>query len=945
MIKSPLIDSGFVVPVFSPRDDPISCLNKAMAFLTVVVSSMFLLTNNQLRTSLNLRNQATSATTSWETRIKLFWYWTEDLDTYNSDYDDISNAQAVLMANIFNYGSDDISETLHFETYLNDMENQSLHAMQDFEQTPTVDILDKEIHSDSNIIPYSQYLEETQQENVQDTHLQAQQDSMILSVIEQMSKQMINHVNNWEKANKEHNNESVTAELERYKERVYYKHSRFLKMNLKKEDKYMENQIDSEKKIKELNNILFKVGQSAQTVHMLTKPQAFYDNIHKQALGYQNPFHLRKAQQIKSTLYDGVNMSDKHVAMTVIDDEETLILEEKSRSKMSEKAKEPEIIHKNISHKPIDYEKLNRLYEDFGKRFTPQQEMDAEQPFWLRISNPTSKPSDASPVTIEAPKKLPKVSLVNKSLKKLIFHLAKSDNVVKIRTTSYRSCAKSAKKHKKQNIWIPTGHVFTEVGFKWKPTGITFTIVGNSCPLTRITSANVVPPKKTTSHSVESQKPELKVYSRKLKNVKNIGSSKKAKIVESKMLTNRNPIIPGDPMLHIFHRLLLSNATYIPSFASLVMIGKSKKSSHQPKAEDTNQEKLYLLHMDLCGPMRMASMNGKRYILMIVDDYLRFTWVKILRPKDEAPEAIIKCIKNIQICLNATVYNVQTDNEAEFVNQTLRAFYENVGISHQTSVARNPQQIGVVERRNRTLVEAARTMLIFSKALLFLWAKAINTTCYTQNRLLIRLRYNKTPYELMQDKKPDLSFFHVFGALCYPANDNDDRGKLDAKADIVLVADAPRAIDLADSPMSTSIDQDASSANTPMVEKSKLDKDLQGKPVDATQYHGMIRSLMYLTSSRPDLIYPVCLCARYQAKPTKKHLNVVKRIFQYLKGTINMGLWYSKDTSMSLTTYIDADHAGCQDTRRSTSGSAQFLGDKLVSWSSKKQKSTAISSR
>ncbi|GKC13113.1 retrovirus-related pol polyprotein from transposon TNT 1-94 [Tanacetum coccineum] len=130
----------------------------------------------------------------------------------------------------------------------------------------------------------------------------------------------------------------------------------------------------------------------------------------------------------------------------------------------------------------------------------------------------------------------------------------------------------------------------------------------------------------------------------------------------------------------------------------------------------------------------------------------------------------------------------------------------------------------------------------------------------------------------------------------------------------------------------------------PMVEKNKLDEDLQGTPVDATLYRGMIGSLMYLTSSRPDLIYTVCLCARYQAKPIEKHLNVVKRIFRYLKGTINMGLWYSKDTDMSLTAYSDTDHAGCQDTRRSTSGSAQFLGDKLVSWSSKKQKSTAISS-
>ncbi|GJS27474.1 retrovirus-related pol polyprotein from transposon TNT 1-94 [Tanacetum coccineum] len=125
---------------------------------------------------------------------------------------------------------------------------------------------------------------------------------------------------------------------------------------------------------------------------------------------------------------------------------------------------------------------------------------------------------------------------------------------------------------------------------------------------------------------------------------------------------------------------------------SACALGKSKKSSHQPKAEDTNQEKLYLLHMDLCGPMRVESINGKKYILVIVDDYSRFTWVKFLRSKDEAPNAIIKYIKNIQVRLNASVRNVRTDNETEFVNQTLRDFYENVAISHQNSVARIPQR-------------------------------------------------------------------------------------------------------------------------------------------------------------------------------------------------------------------------------------------------------------
>ncbi|GJZ27536.1 retrovirus-related pol polyprotein from transposon TNT 1-94, partial [Tanacetum coccineum] len=131
---------------------------------------------------------------------------------------------------------------------------------------------------------------------------------------------------------------------------------------------------------------------------------------------------------------------------------------------------------------------------------------------------------------------------------------------------------------------------------------------------------------------------------------------------------------------------------------SACALRKSKKSFHQPKDGDTNQEKLYLFHMDLCGPMRVESINEKKYILVIVDDYSRFTWVKFMRSKDEAPDAIIKCIKNIQVRLNVTVRNVRTYNGTKFVNQTLRDFYENVGISHQTSIARTPQQNSVVKR-------------------------------------------------------------------------------------------------------------------------------------------------------------------------------------------------------------------------------------------------------
>nr|GEZ36760.1 hypothetical protein [Tanacetum cinerariifolium] len=139
-------------------------------------------------------------------------------------------------------------------------------------------------------------------------------------------------------------------------------------------------------------------------------------------------------------------------------------------------------------------------------------------------------------------------------------------------------------------------------------------------------------------------------------------------------------------------------------------MGKSTKKSHKPKSEDTNQEKLYLLHMDLCGLMHVESVNGKKYIHVIVDDYSRFTWVKFLRSKDEAPDFIIKFLKMIQVRLKVPIHRIRTDNETEFVNQTLHEYYEEVGISHETSVARSPQQNGVVERRNRTLIEAAHTI-------------------------------------------------------------------------------------------------------------------------------------------------------------------------------------------------------------------------------------------
>nr|GEU69500.1 uncharacterized mitochondrial protein AtMg00810-like [Tanacetum cinerariifolium] len=239
-------------------------------------------------------------------------------------------------------------------------------------------------------------------------------------------------------AYQEKNNESLIAELESYKERVKT-FERRLNVDLSCREKMIDSQMDDMIKeklaLKEQvdslkQNPSKQIKEKESLFAHVNKALSFYDNAHKQALGYQNPFHLKKAQWIKPTMYDGSVISNKHVTMHVIDDEETLILEEVSRSKMSEKEKDAEAIKQKISHKPIDYVKLNQQSEDFGKRFVLQQELSTEQTFWFNMSNPSTESSVASPVKVEAPSEIPKISLVNASFKRLKFHLAKSDKVV-----------------------------------------------------------------------------------------------------------------------------------------------------------------------------------------------------------------------------------------------------------------------------------------------------------------------------------------------------------------------------------------------------------------------------------------------------------------------------------------------------------------------------------
>ncbi|GJX38996.1 retrovirus-related pol polyprotein from transposon TNT 1-94, partial [Tanacetum coccineum] len=372
-----------------------------------------------------------------------------------------------------------------------------------------------------------------------------------------------------------------------------------------------------------------------------------------------------------------------------------------------------------------------------------------------------------------------------------------------INDVNSRTKSKSVMKSLKRKVWKPAGKVFTNIGFTWRPTGRTFTIVGNVCPITRITTTAEVPLRKPTA--LESDTPKLVVtlvYSRKPrksktnvpvskpKNIKSISANKKepnkswGSIVSnvpsssldecrlSKLFSGTVKFGNGHVAkilrygdYHIWN-VTISSVYYVEELEhNLFSIGQFCNSN----LEVAFRQHTCFIHKLEGVDLLTGSQGNNLYTLSLGD-----------------------MMTSSPICLLSKESKTKTDNGTEFVNQTLREYYEKVGISHETSVARSPQQNGVVERRNRTLIEAARTMLIYAKAPLFLWAEAVATACYTQNHSIIRLHHGKTPYELLHDKLPDLLFFHVFRALFYPTNDSENLGKLQPKVDIgIFIGYAP----------------------------------------------------------------------------------------------------------------------------------------------------------
>ncbi|GJW11710.1 putative ribonuclease H-like domain-containing protein [Tanacetum coccineum] len=211
--------------------------------------------------------------------------------------------------------------------------------------------------------------------------------------------------------------------------------------------------------------------------------------------------------------------------------------------------------------------------------------------------------------------------------------------------------------------------------------------------------------------------------------------------------------------------------------------GKQHKASCKTKVVSSINQPLQMLHMDLFGPTFVRSINHKIYCLVVIDDFSRFSWVFFLANKDETSGILKTFITNIENQINHKVKIIRCDNGTEFKNNDMNQFCGMKGIKREFSVARTPQQNGVAERKNRTLIEAAMTMLADLLLHTTFWAEAVNTACYVQNRVLVTKPHNKTPYKLLHGRPPSISFMRPFGCLVTILNTLDPLGKFDGKAD------------------------------------------------------------------------------------------------------------------------------------------------------------------
>ncbi|GJT57585.1 putative ribonuclease H-like domain-containing protein [Tanacetum coccineum] len=473
--------------------------------------------------------------------------------------------------------------------------------------------------------------------------------------------------------------------------------------------------------------------------------------------------------------------------------------------------------------------------------------------------------------------------------------------------------------------------------------------------------------------------------------------------------------------------------------------GKQHKASCKAKIDRYVTHPLHTLHMDLFGPTSVRSINHASYCLVITDDCSRFCWVFFLAKKDETSGILKTFIRQIENQLNQKVKIIRSDNGTEFKNRVMLEFCGEKGIKQEFSNARTPQQNGVAERMNRTLIEAARSMLADSHLPTTFWAEAVNTACYTFNRVRVTKPQNKTPYELFLlgkfDEKSDEGFL-----VGYSVNSSKEALNIDVQIEdaarklMVIISDFNNLPDDVDVPTNpTHMDsQWSSSMSNPWRSKYTMFRESEaledGSWVEAMQeellqfklqqvwvlvdlpngakvigtkwvyrkHEGMTRGVVVRNKARlvaqghrqeegidyDEVFAPVeelklsglqvkqnkegifisqdkyvaeilkkiltCECQSLlhsqgdklpltKVTPKTSHLNAVKRIFKYLKGKPNLGLWYPRESPLDLEAFSDSDYGGSNLDRKSTTGGCQFLGQRLISWQCKKQTIVATS--
>nr|GEZ41353.1 hypothetical protein [Tanacetum cinerariifolium] len=704
-------------------------------------------------------------------------YQADDLDAYDSECDELNSTKIALMANLSHYGSDNLTES------------------------------NTEIESDSNIISYSQYMNESQYNNVQNSTLHVLQDDLILSVIEQLKTQVVNCT----KINHDNKqvNELLTAELESMVNSCLKK----LKSHLASFDIVIKERTTATAitEVIEVQNV-FKQMELAVEQHREEKNKfqnkmenvlQENDRLLTQALSVEI-VNVVVPENVKSACLDRNTLSSSESALTFAE------LFEINELKAQAQAKDTVILKLKEKLRSLNGDVNERnVKSEFEEIKTLNIELDHKEKVLVIIALKEQlnklkgkvvlteavslNPIDPDLLKVDVTPLVPKLHKNRTAHTDYIRHTQDEaatlrEIVERVILVSSASGSMSQDNTKKNRIRQ------TQRNAKKNNVEDHLRTVKSS-----LNKKSVVDSKATSSvtNSVSNVNSDLKCASCNgclffdnhdacvVDYIKSVNASKKSKSVKTPVKRKvwkptgnaREPIPivnsldkpvvtlvytmkPKDANKKVPNKLEPNNSwgsssSNVPSSlltcrlsksSSACAMGKKTKKTHKPKSEDTNQEKLYLLHMDLYGLMHVKSVNGNKYILVIVDDYSRFTWVKFLRSKDETPTFIIKFLKMIQVRLNVPVRRIRTDNGTEFVNQTLRDYYEEVGISHETLVARSPQQNGVVERRNRTLIKVARTI-----------------------------------------KLPDLLFFYVFGALCYPTNDSENLGKLQPKADIEIL--------------------------------------------------------------------------------------------------------------------------------------------------------------